>query len=67
MSLPSPLRGLLLLGLATMLFVSLGVLSASAQETTPGGFLALSGKEARGYDVPDDAREAPGGPPTRRA
>ena len=58
MPFPSPMRGLLLLGLATMLFIFSGVLSASAQETTPGGFLALGGEEARGYDVPGDAREA---------
>ena len=36
--------------------LSMTVIGASAQEN-PGGFVALSGVEARQYDVPGDARE----------
>ena len=46
-------RGLLVLGLLVILFLCTTVLGASASS---GGFLALSGDEARQYVVPSDVR-----------
>ena len=50
-------RGLLVVGLLVILTLCTTVLGASAQENN-GGFVALSGVEARQYDVPGDVREA---------
>ena len=44
------------MGLLVILLLCTIVLGASAQENS-GGFLALSGDEARQYDVPADVRE----------
>jgi bacillolysin len=52
-------RGLLVVGLLVILTLCTTVLGASAQENSggSGGFAALSGDEARQYDVPGDVRE----------
>jgi bacillolysin len=52
-------RGLLVVGLLVILTLCTTVLGASAQENggASGGFVALSGDQARQYDVPGDVRE----------
>jgi bacillolysin len=52
-------RGLLILGFFTILLLCTIVFGASAQENNggSGGFVALSGGEARQYQVPGDVRE----------
>ncbi|MBA2343637.1 MAG: hypothetical protein H0V83_00885 [Rubrobacter sp.] len=52
-------RGLLVLGLLAALLLCSALTGASAQENSggSGGFVALTGDEARQYQAPDDVRE----------
>jgi len=52
-------RGLLVLGLLAALLLCSALTGASAQESSggSGGFVALTGDEARQYQAPDDVRE----------